>query len=149
MNDFPQNINSPGETLPPSSDQPGRTFKIKQELKVYESREEKKKDFWIGVGLFFGLNVLIFLVSNGISWLVGSLIGDLASDLAMNITTWFSCLTYPLTILINIAFLIYFFRTRTWIGFGMLGTFAALLLMTFLLTIIFSIFCFASSVSSG
>jgi hypothetical protein len=52
-------MNQPPEELPGDSKPKWLTRKI------YETDSEKKKDFWIGVGLFFGLNILLGICSWG------------------------------------------------------------------------------------
>jgi hypothetical protein len=66
------------------------------------------------------------------------------SEVATSIPFIANCLLYPLTFLINIALLVYFILTRTWIGIGMLGTFGFLLLLGTVLGVIASVVCFAT-----
>jgi len=108
---------------------------MKLQKKVYETRAEKKKDFIIGVGVFFGLNVLLYLLA------------ALASSLSQTITADFELFAlmgcwYILPFLANVGAIIYFGLTRSWIALGMLGTFGALMLLSLILSCIASIVCF-------
>ena len=116
---------------------------MKLKKKVYETRLEKQKDFAIGVGVFIGLNVLLILLSGGASWLITEVTKNSTAGVASSLPMVLNCLFYPLAFLINILVPIYFILTRTWIGIGMLGTFAALLLLSMLLGVILSVICFA------
>lgn len=138
MNDTAQKNQPSGEQFPepapPESDvhglpqaKPARKSRFTK--KVYETRKEKEEDFAIGAGIFIGMNVLLFILMAS-----GSLVVD--------------CL-FPLTFLVNIAVLIYFILTRTWIGIGMLGTFGFLLVLGTVLGIIASVVCFYMNGSSG
>jgi hypothetical protein len=115
---------------------------MKLTKKEYTSREEKKKDFFIGVGVFIGLNVLLsvlqVLVMMALTYL------PLPSGDEQAISLGFSCLAYPLQILANIGVIIYFAFTRNWIALGMLGTFAFLILLALVAGVILSVICFAS-----
>ena len=117
--------------------------------KVYETRAEKWKDFAIGVGVFIGLNLLLYILSLGISGLGVVFTKFVAADDLASYPYILSCLFYPLTILINIAASVYFFLTRTWIGIGMLGTFGLLLILGLILSIIIGVICFSMGLVSG
>jgi hypothetical protein len=114
---------------------------MKLTKKEYTSREEKKKDFFIGVGVFIGLNVLLsvlqVLVMMALTYL------PLSPGDEENIALGLSCLGNPLQILVNIGAIIYFALTRNWIALGMLGTFGFLILLALVAGVIFSIICLA------
>ena len=111
---------------------------MKLEKKVYADRSEKQKDFAIGVGVFFGLNALIYLLQ----LLVTSLLALTNAPEAESLGYLISCLAFPLQILANIGTLIYFTFTRTWIALGMLGIISLLMSLLVIIGIFSSIVCF-------
>ena len=115
---------------------------MKLEKKVYTDRSEKQKDFAIGVGVFFGLNVLIYILQILVLWAAQYM--PASPETLDTISFAISCLVFPLQILANIGVMIYFTLTRTWIAIGMLGTFGFLMGLLLILGIIFSIVCFAT-----
>lgn len=118
------------------------------ERKIYETQSEKKKDFAIGAGVFIGLNVLLLILSSVVSVLFTLPFVNTESDTAAGLALLGGCLFYVIPFLFNIAALIYFMLTRTWIAIGMLGTFGALLILGLILGVIASIVCFAT-IGSG
>ena len=109
---------------------------MKLQKKIYETRAEKKKDFLIGAGIFFGLNVLLYFLAR------------LASSLSYTITADFEFIAlmacwYVLPFLANIGAIIYLALTRSWIAIGMLGTLGALTLLSVVLGVIATVVCFA------
>src|SRR5262245_37394651 len=107
--------------------------------KIYETEAEKQKDFWIGVGLLFGLNLVLFLFGWAALLLLGSSsvtfpgsdspLGDLYTSLA--------CVLQLLPWLINFGLIIYFALTRSQIALGMVAGFGAALVIVICLGAIF------------
>ena len=114
---------------------------MKLTKKEYASREENKKDFFIGVGVFFGLNVLTYVLQLLVMAVLTYL--PLPAGDKSSISIGLSCLSYPLQLLVNIGVMVYFALTRTWIALGMLGTFAFLILLALAAGVILSIVCLA------
>lgn len=108
---------------------------MKLQKKVYETRAEKKKDFLIGVGVFLGLNVLLYLLAILASFLTQTTTNDVKTIVFLG--CW-----YILPFLANIGVIIYFALTRSWIAMGMLGTFGGLILLSLVLSCIASVVCF-------
>ena len=108
---------------------------MRLQKKVYETRAEKKKDFFIGVGGFFSLNVLLYLLSALATYLSQTITADIEFYFLMG--CW-----YILPFLANIGVVIYFALTRSWIAIGMLGAFGALILLALILSCITSVVCF-------
>lgn len=115
---------------------------MKLTRKEYTSREEKRKDFWIGVGVFIGLNVLIYVLLLLLTWVLTTL--PLSPGDEESILLGLSYLAFPLQILVNIGAIIYFALTRSWVALGMLGTFGFLILLALVAGVIFSIICFTT-----
>lgn len=114
---------------------------MKLTKKEYTSREEKRKDFFIGAGVFIGLNVLVYVLQ--ILLMMALTYLPLPSGDAETISFSLSCLAYPLQILANIGVIVYFALTRNWIALGMLGTFAFLILLAVVAGIVLTVICFS------
>jgi len=116
---------------------------------VYETKAEKTKDFFIGVGLFIGLNVVLTGVIILLSYLASKVTTDLNVDILDTVTALIGIVLYCLPLLLNLGVMIYFGLTRYWIALGMLGTFAALLLLVVIAGVVLTIWCFVALSNSG
>jgi len=142
MNQLPEDQPGPNSSLPPSIEKPKSKYLTRKE---YTDPAEKKKDFWIGVGLFFGLNILLGICSA----LAYTAIFNLAypSDSstftpASDIYTALSCILNLLPWVINFGLIIYFALTRSQIALGMVAGFGAALAIVICLGAIFMAYCF-------
>ena len=119
--------------------------------KIYESEAEKKKDFWRGVGLWFGLNILMALCSWGVNAALFGVMSspDGSSTPLSNVYPILSLILGTLPLLINIGLIIYFALTRSQIALGMLAGFGIALLLTIILGVIFTVACFVVLGSGG
>jgi len=103
------------------------------ERKVYESTSQKVIDFFLGVGLFIGLNIAFsFIFGFGIG-LLSSMATATTNDVITNVVGVLSIIAYGLPCLIHFGLMVYFGLTRYWIALGMLATIAVGLLLTLLL----------------
>lgn len=119
--------------------------------KIYETAAEKKKDFWVGVGLFFGLNVILSLCGWGLNaamWSVMYTPEGTNTGLA-DIYPTISCILGALPLLINIGLIVYFAFTRSQIALGMLAGFGIALILVVCLGVIFTVWCFYALSSGG
>ena len=105
------------------------------EKKIYVTRAEKVKDFFIGFFLFYGLNILLGLCAFGLTALTGISADYVNFSFESVIGIALSCL--PL--LVNIGVMIFIGLKRIWITWGMLGGFA----FGILITLIMVATCFA------
>jgi hypothetical protein len=105
------------------------------ERKVYETRSQKVGDFFIGVGLCIGLNILLSMILTMIVPLGFGVVGSITTDsnLSGSIFTILGIIAYGLPCIIQIGLIIYFGLTRYWIALGMLAAIALGLLITLLL----------------
>lgn len=112
--------------------------------KTYETEAEKKRDFWIGVGLFFGLNILL----TACQWGLGAGLITITSNFDSSIpdssplASIFAIFFYAMPWVINVGLLIYFAFTRSQIALGMLAGFGIALLLVICLGVIFTAVCF-------
>ncbi|HLA08420.1 MAG TPA: hypothetical protein VJ022_13310 [Anaerolineales bacterium] len=118
--------------------------------KIYETKAEKKKDFWIGVGLFFGLNIVLALCSWGatalfFSWAYPAVypIGGPPAP-AANLVSTLSFIVSLLPWALNIGLIIYFAFTRSQIALGMLAGFGFALAIVICFGVILTIACFVN-----
>ncbi|MCC7119111.1 MAG: hypothetical protein IT310_11340 [Anaerolineales bacterium] len=114
--------------------------------KVYETDAEKKKDFWLGVGLFFVGNIVLTLCQWGLIFALAAVFG---SD--PGYSTLMTFLYYALNLLpwaVNIGAIIYFAFTRSQVALGMLAGFGIALAIVICLGVIFVAACFVL-ISSG
>src|ERR1051325_6361625 len=112
--------------------------------KIYETEDEKKKDFWLGVGLFFLLNILMALCSWAAYALIFSAMSRLndSNTFVYNAFSILSTIIGCLPLLINALLIIYFASTRSQIALGMLTGFGIAFLITICLGVIFTVWCF-------
>jgi hypothetical protein len=112
--------------------------------KTYETKSEKKKDFWIGVGLWFGLNIVMLLCGWGAMAALSSLTSTMANDTMWTVISTFTSILGFVPFIINIGVMIYFARTRSQIALGMLAGFGISLLLVVCLGVIFMTYCFVA-----
>jgi len=119
--------------------------------KEYTDPAEKKKDFWIGVGLFFGLNIVLGICFAGASVALSSAAfpADGSGTAFSDLYSILSCILSLLPWLINIGLMLYFAFTRSQIALGMLAGFGAALLITICVGVIFAAYCFYLLSNSG
>lgn len=108
------------------------------ERKVYETRSQKVGDFFLGVGLFIAVNVVLgFILSLGAGMfstlIYGSSSGEPNSFMS-GIASIVGLMIYALPCVIQLGLLIYFGLTRYWIALGILATFVFALLLVLLAT---------------
>ncbi len=113
--------------------------------KEYTDPAEKKRDFWIGVVLFFILNVVLALCQFGLGFgLIDTWSGS--SDILIGIV---AVLFWLLPWAVNIGLIVLFALTRSQIALGMLAGFGIILALAIAAGIIFTIWCFVALSSSG
>ena len=119
---------------------------MKLTRKEYTAPAEKAKDFWRGVGLWFGLNILTCLCSWGVNTAQLSMMSADPSNSALrNIDSILFILLGVLPFIVNIGLIVYFAFTRSQIALGMLAGFGIVLALVILLGIFLSITCFQTS----
>lgn len=118
---------------------------MKLTKKIYATRAEKRRDLALGVGVFFGLNFLLFSITTLVFLLV-PWSGNSETEILFQLISLNLSIALPL--LINSGAIVYFALTRTWIALGMIATIGSLIGLTLLLGIILSVACFAT-VGSG
>lgn len=111
--------------------------------KIYENNAQKKKDFWIGVGIWFGLNILMGLCVGGVNAMQMSMINSDASNPTLRtINFTLFMLLGILPFVVNIGLIVYFAFTRGQIALGMLAGFGMALALVIFLGIFLSASCF-------
>ncbi len=104
---------------------------------------KKRRDFWLGVGLFFGLNLLLWLVDIGLLALFSNAnLPDSASSTLGMIVTF-------LPFVLNIGLLIFLAFKRPQMALGMLAGFGIALLIVICLALLFAAVCFVLYSGSG
>jgi hypothetical protein len=111
----------------------------------------KKKDFWRGVGLFFGLNIVMALCSWGASTALYNMTytPNGTNTQLVNVSSAVGLILGVIPLLINIGLIIYFAFTRSQIALGMLAGFGVALLITIILGVIFTVVCLVALRSGG
>lgn len=118
--------------------------------KVYETEAERRRDFIIGFIGWFILNIIFSACVGVISAFVNGAIGSVTDPVTYDtITTFFGLFITCLPLLLNVGGIIYFGFTRSWIALGALAAFAALLVLSIILTICFLAACFVAVASYG
>ncbi len=121
---------------------------MKLTSKVYSTPEEKKRDFWRGFWLWWGLNILLAILSTGGTIMLSGLAYN-SSNASSALISILSTLAGLVPLVINIGLLIYFALTRSQIALGMLVAFGAALALVIVLGIIFTVACFVILGSSS
>ncbi len=116
--------------------------------KVYENEAEKKKDFWRGFWIWWGLNLLLGILSTAGTVSLSSLVYN-SSNASSALASALSIVLGLIPLMINIGLLIYFALTRSQIALGMLVAFGAALALVIVLGIIFTVACFVILGSSS
>ena len=119
--------------------------------KQYVNPAEKKKDFWRGVGLFFGLNIVMALCS----WGAGAALSNMTytpNGPNPQLESVYPALNFMLGViplLVNIGLIVFFAFTRSRIALGMLAGFAIALVLSIILGVIFAVACILMLRSAG
>jgi hypothetical protein len=142
MNDF---SNEPIQPSDSSSSTGGESKPTWLTRKEYTDPAEKKRDFWIGVGFYFILNIVMSLCL----WAMGYGFVYASPDFwtTSDTSPMFSLLLWVITLLpwiVNIGFVIYFALTRSQIALGMVAGFGIALAIAICLGVIFMIACFVA-----
>ena len=116
--------------------------------KEYTDPAEKKKDFWRGVALWFGLNIAMGLCYWGAVFLFASAAPS-TDPTSSNLYTALMWILGILPWIINIGLFIYFILTRSQIAWGMLAGFGIALALAICLGAIFAAYCFYALGSGG
>lgn len=145
-NNWRKIINEIPEDQPPANDSVGSSSRRPKWFarKDYSSPAEKKKDFWLGVGLFFLLNILLGLCSWGVLALFGysGALFNVSTSTYSDLYSVLTCILGLLPWILNIGLVIYFAFTRNQIAYGMVAGFAIALLIVICLGVVFAAFCF-------
>lgn len=140
-------MNSENNTPIGSNDNEGKPKWLTR--KIYETAAEKKRDFWIGVGIFFALNIVLTLCQWGLLavspefTITGS--DRVSSTLASILYLVFTLAPW----VINIGLIVFFALTRSQIALGMLAGFGIALAIVICLGLIFTVWCFATLASGS
>lgn len=112
---------------------------------------EKKKDFWRGVGLFFGLNIVMALCSWGASTALYNMTytPNGTNTQLVDVYSTVSFILGVIPLLINIGLIVFFAFTRSQIALGMLAGFGIALLLSIILGVIIAVACFVLLRSGG
>ena len=107
--------------------------------KEYATPEEMHKDFWLGFWLWWGMNVVLCLVSF-VPYLIPAVSQSASGDgsLFSIVAIVLSCLPW----LINIGVVVFLALTRARMALGMLTAFAVALGIVIVLGVVFSVACF-------
>jgi hypothetical protein len=108
--------------------------------KIYTDPAEKKRDFWRGVGLWFGLNIVMTLCNLGLTTVLDN--AAISSNAPFAAYSTISIVVGIIPWLVNIGLLVYFAMTRSQIALGMLAGFGFALFLVICLGIIFAVACF-------
>lgn len=111
--------------------------------KEYTSPEEKRKDFWIGFGLFWGVNIVLGIATTVLPAFLFSLESSSSTNTAATAIVGLALTLLPWVV--NGGLLIYLAVTRSQMAYGMLAGLGAALALTFLLFVVLLIICFTSA----
>lgn len=118
--------------------------------KSYTTEVEKKKDFWIGFWLWWGLNVALTLCGWGIYAIyVGALGTDYSSLTNSDLLTSLMCILQLVPWVINIGLILYFAFTRSQVAYGMMAGFGSALALSICIGVVFTVWCFVALSGSG
>ena len=126
------------------------------ELAPDEVKKKKRRDFWLGFGLWFGLNLAMSLCGWGLQAGITAL-SSAASSSNVNgleqftgLFTGIGALLGFLPLVINIAVMAYFAATnRQQVAFGMLAAFGTVLAIVVCLGVVLTAACFMTLSSTS
>lgn len=107
---------------------------------------KKRRDFWMGFGLFFGLNIALWVCQIAFYWLITTLNSDMLYSDAMGVV---SLVLGILPWLLNIGLIIFLAFKRPQMALGMLAGFGVALLIVVCLFLIVAAVCFVTLSSGG
>lgn len=110
------------------------------ERKTYETRQEKRRDFWIGFAGWFVVNALLAGLITAASSLMSSL--NLEGAFGEDVYSILLALLGLLPLLINVGGLIFLGFTRKWMALGALTALGVVLLLVLCAGLLFLGFCF-------
>lgn len=142
MNQLPEEPSGLNNPFSPSPEERRSKYFTRKE---YTDPAEKKKDFWIGFALFFGVNILlgICLAAANVAVFSSAYPTDgSTAPLPSDIYTVLSCVLSLLPWVINGGLVIYFALTRSQVALGMVAGFGAALALAICLGVIFTAYCF-------
>lgn len=149
LSNEPIETNEPAPFSPPPSsgeDKPGWLTR-----KEYTDPAEKKRDFWLGFGLWWGLNIALGVCQWIISMAFAAVTtaGDYSVGASETLSTVLAVILYILPWVINIGLIIYFAFTRSYMALGMLAGFGSVLALAICLGLIVTAACFVIISSMG
>jgi hypothetical protein len=104
---------------------------------------QKRRDFWLGVGLFFGLNIVLWVLSNLLIVVLANL------NIPYNVVDPLFLIASFFPYVVNIGLIIFLALKRPQMALGMLGGFGIALAIVVCLGLIFMAYCFVILGSSG
>lgn len=107
---------------------------MKLEKRIYEARSEKRRDFWIGFGGWFGINIVLLVLDGLVFMPMNYLVGQ--GILSAGVRDLLLAIGGPLLLLINVGGLIGLLLTRLWVALGALAAIGAALLFTLIVGLI-------------
>lgn len=137
LSNEPIQMNEPAPVSPPPSSGDETPGWLKR--KEYTDPAEKKKDFWLGFGLWWGLNIVLTLCQWGLGMVLYS-IPSSGETLAM-VSSVMSIIFYALPWVINVGLIIYLAFVRGYMALGMLAGFGSVLALTICLSVIAAVAC--------
>ena len=102
---------------------------------------KKRRDFWMGVGLFFGLNIVLWIFQIAFYWLITTLDADLMYSDAIGVV---GLMLGLLPWLVNIGLIIFLAFKRPQMALGMLAGFGMALLLVVCLLALWIGYCFVT-----
>jgi hypothetical protein len=124
--------------------QPERRTPVAFERRTYETRQEKRRDFWIGFGGWFAVNIALAMLTWGCTALISYLAANLLppSNTIDTLAPLLVLILQIIPLLINLGGLIFLGFTRQWIALGALAAFGAALLLVVVAGVCFVVICF-------
>lgn len=121
---------------------------MKLTRKEYTTPEEKKKDFWRGFGLWWGINV-VMLVMFVASAMATSTLYSPADGTISSLDPGFAIVLNLLPWLVNLGLLIFLAQTRSQMALGALVAFGVAGAIAVILGIFAAVACFFLLFSTG
>lgn len=116
-------------------------MKLNLQRKEYATPAEKKRDFWRGFWLWWGMNVVLSIATMYLLPSFGPSRDD--NEVASTLRLVVVLLVVLLPYVINIGLVIYLAQTRSQMALGMLAAFGTGLAIVIILGIVLTIVCFA------
>ncbi len=120
---------------------------MKLTRKVYADDKEKRSDFWRGFWLWWAGNIVLSILTGGLTFLGALLPSTMQENMGLVTALTWICSLLPFVI--NVGVIVLLALTRSQMALGMLAAFAVAFAVVLVLGVILAVVCFVIIAASG